>query len=149
MPQAGKTLALAGIGKYDGERIIAEEDARAKLTAARNARFTKALFNDPTLTLPLKEFSISFDPRRVYDLPGQGSVYQVLTLGDAWGSLIVHDDGLALIPSTFSSVTVPLESAPAGMRLVGKDWSLTLNKDYRCQPDTHRKGSFIVIRVDP
>jgi len=149
MPKPDMDLALAGIGKYDGEQTIAQEDARAKLTADRNTRFTKALVDGPTLTLPLKKFSISFNPRTVYSLPGQGSVYQTLTLGDAWGSLNVHDDGLALIPSTFGSVTVPLETVPVGMKLAGKDWSLTLSKDYRCEPDPQHEGSFIVTRVKP
>ncbi|MGH6888060.1 MAG: hypothetical protein ACREHF_02500 [Rhizomicrobium sp.] len=149
MPKPDKNLALAAIGKYDGKQIIAQEDVRAKVTAVRNARFTKALVDGPTLTLPLAKFSISFDPRKVYSLPGQGSVYQTLTLGDAWGSLNVHDDGLALIPSTFGSVTVPLEKAPSGLQLAGKDWSLSLKKDYRFQPDPHHKGSFIVTRVVP
>ena len=149
MPKADKTIALATIEKYDGKQIIAEEDARAKATAARNTRFTKALVDGPALSLPLDNFSISFDPRTVYSLPGRGSVYQTLTLGDAWGSLSVHDDGLALIPSTFSSVTVPLESAPAGTKVTGMNWSLTLAKGYQFQPDPQHKGSFTVTRVKP
>src|SRR5690242_2136380 len=87
MPKPEKSLALAAIEKYGGKRIIAQEDARAKATAARNARFTQALVDGPTLTLPLGKFSISFDPRQVYSLPGHGSVYQSLALGDAWGKL--------------------------------------------------------------
>ncbi len=146
-PEPNEALALAAIGKYDGKRIIFQENARAKVTAARNVRFKKALVDGPTLTLPLKKFSISFDPRTVYSLPGKGSVYQTLTLGDTWGRLNVHDDGLALIPSTFSSVTVPLANRPAGMNMVGKDWTLKLNKDYRFQPDPHHAGSFIVTVV--
>lgn len=121
MSKADKMLALAAIGKYDGKQILAEENARAKITAARNVRFTKALVDGPLLTLPLDKFSISFDPRMVYSLPGHGSVYQTLTLSDAWGSLNVHGDGMALVPSTFSSVTLPLDSTPAGTKASGKD----------------------------
>lgn len=146
-PKPEKNVALAAIRKYDGEQIIAQEGVRAKVTATRNARFTKAFLHGPTLTLSLTKFSISFDPRTVYSLPGQGSVYQTLTLGDAWGGLNVHGDGMALIPSTFSSVTVPLEKAPSGIQLAGKGWSLTLNNGYHYEPDPHHKGSFIVTRV--
>lgn len=149
MPKPDRNRAMAAIKKYGGNQIIAQEDARAEVTAARNARFTRALVDGPTLTLPLGKFSISFDPRQVYSLPGHGSVYQTLTLGDAWGNLKVHGDGMALIPSTFSSVTVPLDKTPVGAQLVGNDWSLTLNRDYGVQPDPHRKGSFIVTPGKP
>jgi hypothetical protein len=149
MPEPDRNRAMAVIMKYGGKQIIAQEDARAKVIAVRNARFTKALVDGPTLTLPLGKFSISFDPRQVYSLPGHGSAYQTLTLGDAWGNLKVHDDGMALIPSTFSSVTLPLSKTPVGTQLSGNDWSLTLNKGYSFQLDPHRKGSFVVTRDKP
>lgn len=150
MPKPDRNRAMAAIMKYGGDKIIAQEDARAKATTARNARFTQALVDGPILTLPLdKFFKIFFDPRQVYSLPDHGSVYQILTLGDAWGNLKVHDNGMALIPSTFNSVTVPLNKTPVGAQLAGNDWSLTLNKGYGFQPDPHRKGSFIVTRNKP
>lgn len=150
MPKPDRDRAMAAIMKYGGKQIIAQEDARAKVTATRNARFTQALVDGPTLTLPLAKFpTISFDPRQVYSLPGHGSVYQTLTLGEAWGNLKVHGDGMALIPSDFGSVTVPLDETPVGVQIVGNDWSLTLNKGYGFRPDRHRKGSFIVTRDKP
>jgi hypothetical protein len=144
MPKPDKRLAMAAIARYDGRQIIAQEDARARQTAARNERFTRMLVNGPTLTLPLSKFSISFDPRMVYALPGHGSVYQTLTLGDAWGKLSVHDDGMALIPAKFDSVTVPLSGAPKGLTLSGHDWSLDLSKGAHLEPDPKHAGSFIV-----
>jgi hypothetical protein len=149
MPKPDRNRAMAAITKYGGNKIFAQEDARAKATATRNARFTKALVDGPTLTLPLRKFSISFDPREVYSLPHHGSVYRTLTLGDAWGNLKVHGNGMALIPSTFSSVIVPLDNTPTGSQIVGDDWSLTLSKGYSFQPDPHRKESFIVTRDKP
>lgn len=149
MPKPDRNRAMAVITKYGGNKIIAQEDTRAKVIAARNARFTKALVDGPTLTLPLGKFSISFDPRQVYSLPGRGSVYQTLTLGDVWGSLKVHGDSMALIPSTFSSVTVPLNEIPVDAQLTESNWSLNLNKGYSFQPDPHHKGSFIVTRDKP
>lgn len=149
VPAPDRHRAMAAIMRYGGKQIIAQEDVRAKATATRNARFTRALVDGSTLTLPLGKFSISFDPRQVYSLPGRGSVYQILTLGDAWGSLKVHGHGMALIPSAFDSVTVPLDKPPVGAQLVGNDWSLTLNRSYRIEPDPHRKGSFVVIRDKP
>lgn len=149
MPKPDRNRAIAAIMKYGGKQVIAQEEARAKATAARNARFTKALVDGPTLTLPLGEISIFFDPLQVYALPDHGSVYQILTLGDAWGNLKVHGNGMALISSTFSSVTLPLDKTPTGAQAIGNDWSLTLNKGYSFRPDPHRKGSFIVTRDKP
>lgn len=149
MPKPDRNLAMAAIMKYGGKQIFAQEDARAEMTAARNTRFTKALIDGPTLTLPLAKFSIFFDPLQVYSLPGHGSVYQTLSLGDAWGNLKVHGDGMALISPTFSSVTVPLDKTPTGAQVIGNDWSLTLNKGYTFHPDPHRKGSFIVVHDKP
>lgn len=148
-PRPDRTLAMAAIERYAGNKIIAQENARAKVTAARNARFGQALLNGPTLTLPLTKFSISFDPRQIYELAGHGSVYQTLKLGDAWGRLSVHDSGVALIASAFDRVTVPLQKAPSGTHLTGAGWSLDLNNGYRYQPDPQRKGSFIVTRAKP
>lgn len=149
MPKPDRNQAMAAIMKYGGNKIVAQEDARAKVTATRNARFIKALVDGPTLTLPLGRFSISFDPRQVCSLPHHGSVYQTLTLGDVWGRLNVHGHGMALIPPTFSSVTVPLNKTPTGSQIIGNDWLLTLSKGYSFQPDPHRKGSFIVTRDKP
>lgn len=147
MPKPDRNLAMAAIMGYGGKQIIAQEDVRAKETDARNARFTKELIDGPILTLPLSnKFSISFDPRQVYTLPGRGSVYQTLTLGDAWGNLEVHGDGMALIPPTFDSATVSLNRTPVGAQFAGNDWTLTLNEGYSFQPDPHRKGSFVMIR---
>jgi hypothetical protein len=109
IPVASKELAMAAIGRYEDGRILAQEDAHARLIAGRNARFTRMLVRGPTLTLPLRQFSISFNPQQVYSLPGAGSVYQTLKITDAWGVLTVEYPGMALIPSQFKSVTVALQ----------------------------------------
>jgi hypothetical protein len=146
IPVASKELAMAAIGRYEDGRILAQEDAHARLVAGRNARFTRMLVRGPTLTLPLRQFSISFNPQQVYSLPGAGSVYQTLKITDAWGVLTVEYPGMALIPSQFKSVTVALQGAPDGSHLTGQGWSLRLNPGYRLQRTGAHDGSFTVSR---
>lgn len=145
-PVPDETAALAAIDRYDGQRLMAEEDARAKRIAEENARFTSALVTGATLSLPLKSFSLSMDPTAVHGLPDQGSVYEKLSIDDGWGSLEVSG-GLALITPQFDRVVVPLGSAPSGTHLRGAGWSLDLKEGYGFRERKDKLGSFEVART--
>lgn len=79
---------------YDGDAIHAEEAAAA---AARHAKLERLLAaTDPrhALRLPLAQMQMDFDPGRVTAAPDGATIYEKITLRDAWGSVQV--DGAAL-----------------------------------------------------
>jgi hypothetical protein len=90
---------------YGGAAIQAEERAAA---AARQATLDRLLAaTDPahSLRLPLAKIGMDFDPNRVTPAPDGSTLYEKMTLRDAWGSVKV--DGQALrIASDFSAAWV-------------------------------------------
>lgn len=146
MPAADRALAEQAFQLYGAGRITVEEDARAARIAKDNARYTAQLVDGPTLTLPMGNFTISFDPRQVHTLPEKGSVYEILQIGDQWGALDVNS-GLALIPSSFNQVIVPLSGAPKGKHLSGQGWKVELKDGFEVVADPAKPGSFLLQAV--
>ena len=147
-PHGDATLATQAFARYGGQQVIAEEDARARRIEEANARYRGALVTGATLTLPMRKFNISFNPQQVHDLPGQGSVYEIVHISDSWGSLDVKS-GLALIPQSFDKVSVPLSGVPKGVHLSGAGWTVELKDGFVCVPDPAKPGSFLLQAAKP
>lgn len=148
IPKPDAALAMQAFHRYGGEQVIAEEDARAKQIAEANARYTAALITGPTLTLPMRNFNISFNPQRVHSLPGDDSVYETLHITDKWGVLDVAS-GMALIPKSFDKVSVPITGAPKGGHLAGAGWTAELTPGWTLAPDPAKPGSFLLVAPKP
>ncbi|HEY4126649.1 MAG TPA: hypothetical protein VGN70_01235 [Gammaproteobacteria bacterium] len=129
---------------YGGPKLAAEEDKRDVVVQARNARYTAALVSGETLSVALGQFSISFDPRDVHALQYRGSVYENISLSGAWGSLKVTS-GMALIPSKFDKVILPLKGTPVGPHLKGAGWKLDMKPGYSLKPDPAKHGSWMLV----
>ena len=142
-PRADAARALRAFRRYDGAQVIAEEDARARRIAAADAHYRAALITGPTLTFPLRKFTINFNPQQVHDLRGQGSVYEILHISDIWGSLDVKS-GMALITKAFDQVSVPLAGVPKGTHLSGAGWTAELVSGSTLVPDSAKPGSYIL-----
>jgi hypothetical protein len=132
------------LARYGGPKLAAEEDKRDAIVQARNARYTAALVSGETLSVALGQFSISFDPRDVHELQYRGSVYENLSIGGAWGNLKVAS-GMALIPSKFDKVILPLKGTPVGPHLKGPRWTLDVKPGYMLQPDPAKHGSWMLV----
>lgn len=148
MPAANAELARAALQRYGGSTILSEEAERAKRVAVRNRRYTAEFVDGPTLTFrlpgPLQDLRITFDPRAVESFAGHGSVYHVLTIGSAWGTLSVTS-GDALINPAFNEVTVPITAPLHGSTLAGRGWSAQLKPGFELAPNGRKKNSFEVI----
>jgi hypothetical protein len=103
---------------YDGVTLLAEETARAERIAKERAVLRARFIDGPTVTLPLEKASMTFDPNRVQPLEGHGTVYQTITLSDAWGRIEVTNG--ALVSNDWKRMIVP-----AG------EGKLTLNEGWR------------------
>jgi hypothetical protein len=132
------------MASYGGPKIAAEEDKRDVVVQARNARYTAALVSGETLSVALGQFAISFDPRDVHALQYRGSVYENISLSGDWGSLKVSS-GMALIPSKFDKVILPLKGTPAGSHLKGAGWKLDVKPGYTFKPDPAKHGSWMLV----
>lgn len=124
-PLTGRNLQRRA-ERYGGVQIAAEEgtraEARRQLIATMRARFAEG----PRLVLPLGQMQFEFDPGAVTPVEGLGSVYQTMTLRDAWGEFRANQG--ALISPNFNQLTA---SRPEPGGLTGPGWTLTLAPGYR------------------
>jgi hypothetical protein len=135
--------AQAAIDRYGGKTIEAQESALATRKAALDARYTRELVVEPTLSLPLVRFHIRFNPRDVETLDRFGTVYHTVSVGAPWGSIDVSG-GDALVTTDFKTLRVAAPNARAGSIVRGAGWTLRLAPRYAIVADPQRKGSYIV-----
>jgi hypothetical protein len=113
---------------YGGAAIQAEEAAAA---AARQATLERLLAaTDPahSLRLPLAKMGMDFDPNRVTPAPDGSTIYEKMTLRDAWGS--VHVDGQALrIASDFTQAWVQWPLPEPNSLALAPGWKVVSEAD--------------------
>lgn len=112
--------------RYGGAAILAEETAHQEARRAEIALLRTRFTTGPRLELPLGQMQIEFDPTKVTPIEGMGSVYEVLTLRDAWGELRAIEG--ALISTDLARLVV---HAPSQNGLSGPGWTLALAPGYR------------------
>lgn len=114
--------------RYGAAEIRAEE---ATAAAARQAKLDRLLAaTDPahSLTLPLAQMGMDFDPNRVTPAPDGSTLYEKMTLRDAWGSVRVDGQALRIAPDfTTAWVQWPLPSAEALELAPG--WTIAAGED--------------------
>lgn len=131
-------------GRYDGAALRAEETERERQRLERTAASKRRFVEGPTLTLPLREPRVSFDPNRLEPLEELGTVYRTLDLIEAWGSLEVREGGGALMTSDWSRLTLPAPAGPPGPKLEGDGWTLTLGAGWKWRPGA-RTGDWVLV----
>ena len=93
----------------------------------------RAKFVDgPTLTLPLAQMQLVFDPHGLQPLDDLGTVYRKIEITDAWGKIVVT--GGALRSADWKRLVVPAS---------GEGWTLTLNEGWQVV-DAARRGDKVV-----
>lgn len=112
--------------RYGGPAIAIEENARAEAQRTRIATLQSRFAAGPRIELPLRQMQMEFNPNQVTPVEGLGSVYEALTLRDAWGEF--RATGGALISSD-TTRAILAEPGPDG--LSGPGWTLTLAPGYR------------------
>ncbi len=119
--------------RYGGEALAASEDSREATRLARLDAVMERYVTGTVLFLKFDNMNVSFDPGQVEILPGHGSIYQSMTLTDAWGKLTVT--GGALIKSDWSGVAVPAPY-PVGGEMVTEGYQLELDPAWEivCEP---------------
>jgi hypothetical protein len=130
------TKLRAGMDRYAGARLIAEEQAREESRLAQQALFRSRFVTDGTLTLTGTErLQYSFDPNAVVPFADGGTVYLTFEVQDDWGTLRVSEGG-ALVRTVGETRTV-IVSAPTsqeGQVVRGAGWELTLSPGWHVAP---------------
>ena len=130
--------------RYGGEAIFDEEHTLQVTREQAVATWKAALVDGPVLRLPFSKMNFSFDPNKVFPLPGLGTVYPTARISDAWGVLDVGGGG-ALIDAGFGGVTVAAGQAGTTS---GPGWRLELAPGWRMVPGA-RSGDFTVEKTAP
>jgi len=139
-PTPDATAAEAALSRHDGATIVAEEDARQGETEARNARYAAMFVTGPTVTFPLGQMSITFNPNTVKVFEDHGTVYGTLQITDTWGTLNVTSSA-ALVPPAWNQVTVPASAMTSADHVAGDGWTATLNPGFALAPVPGSPGS--------
>ena len=140
LPEAESAGAAYGLAA-----VRIEEAERAAETRRKRGEYESRFVTGEALTLPLRNPSVSFDPRTLFPLDAHGTVYAPITVRDAWGELVA--EGGALLASDWSSVRVSAEKLSGnGIRWQGPGWALILAAGWRLEKDanghwTLREGS--------
>jgi hypothetical protein len=137
--------AQAIIERYGGHAIEAQETARAARKATLDAKYRSELVAGPTLTLPMMNFHIRFNPTDIEALDPYGTVYHALSVSAPWGSIDVTG-GDAMISKDFRLLTVGAPGSTRGSAVHGAAWMLTLSPGYTIVPDPQKPGSYTVSK---
>jgi len=118
---------------YDGDAVLAGEDARHEAFVTQQAEFRARFIDGPRLILPMTgRTSYSFDPNGVKSLGDEGSVYLTARVVSDWGILEVTSGGalFATRGGEFIHIVVPAPGDPAVRPIVGDGYTLTLNEPW-------------------
>lgn len=86
---------VARAAAYDGAKLRAEEEVRAKEQAERIARYRARLVDGPVIEIPLDVAQYGFDPYTVVALGDDGTVYPSLEASGAWGTITTESGARA------------------------------------------------------
>lgn len=122
-------ILLAKQNNYNYQHIIDEEKEREKKRSDQIKYFRKVFLEEPTLDLPFRNMSISFDPTTITPLEGHGNIYSNVRVVDEWGTLLV--DGQALIAQNWSGVKISQPLSIKTRTVKGEDWVLELSEGWQ------------------
>jgi hypothetical protein len=124
MDQVGSVYGLAA--------VRSEERVRATQREQRSADYRVRFLGEEAVRLPLRQPSVSFDPRTLFPLDDIGTVYLPITVRDAWGELTAPAGGL--LSKEWSLVSVQGGAVDGcGAAWTGPGWTLTLNEGWRLE----------------
>jgi hypothetical protein len=134
---------------YDPDGALRQAElAREEQRLRRLAAYKHDFVDGPLFDIPLQSASFSFDPNQVFPFEERGTVYGVLSIHDAWGTLEAEQG--AFVSADFKHLVVPLPAPPAAKAgaeaaatppLTGAGWKLTLDAGWKIVPGA-RPGDF-------
>jgi hypothetical protein len=129
--------------QYGGQNIIAEETEREVKISKLIAEYKRTFFEQPHLDIPLRNMSVSFDPRNIMPLEDKGTVYPNVRITDDWGILTVTKG--ALLSPTWNKVIVTIPTRIGKEEILGDGWTLELKPDFVVQKED-TSDNFVLIK---
>ena len=114
--------------RYDGTKIISEEEIRAKENEKQIAYYKDKFIVQPHVELVFEKMNVSFDPRNIMPLEDKGTIYPNIRVTDNWGILTVKNG--ALMNSDWSKISVTLPLVNENKNISGDGWVLELKEGY-------------------
>lgn len=145
--EKSRTPAEGRVAWYNGERVIAIENAQEEARLAREAELRASFVDGPVLRVaPGAEFSFSFDPNEAVNLEGLGTVYESTRVVDGWGILEVESGGALFLRNDqglITGVVVPVPAGASGPPTTGDGWTLEIADDWEVATG-ERAGDWVV-----
>jgi hypothetical protein len=151
LPHNLQSAADQAVTRYGGQQVIAEEARRHEQREKRLAAYRARFIGGPVLLLPATgEIRYGFNPHGIETLPGEGQVFQTLSVRDDWGVLEVTSGGALMRRGPNGSVAgfiVPAPSDADARPVEGDGWTLRLNEGWTLVAG-ERDGDYTIGRSD-
>lgn len=137
--------------QYDGDALRAAETAREDRRRQQIAAYRKRFLDSSTLLLPLSnKRTITLVSNGMVPLGNSGTVYPIVTIRDAWGTLEVSKGALLTADEKgrAQQVILTLPEDPTARPLTGVGWTLHLSPDWTLIPGS-RVGDYQLKKLTP
>lgn len=143
MPGNVESIPEKVIEEYNGASIMVQETLRDEKIQAKIADYTTKFIEKPHFEIVFEKMNMSFDPRNIFSLGNQGTVYPNIRVTDNWGILEVKN--AALVSSDWNRISVSSPEKINATTIEGDGWILKLNSNYRVEKD-EKNGNYILVK---
>lgn len=133
---------------YDGEALLAAEQAREQRHQQDIARYKALLVDGPRLVLPLHKPQVMFNPSTLVPLGEAGTVYPTIKVLSDWGAIEASAGALLAPDWNRLYVAVPDQQAAHTGTITGPRWTLKLNDGWRIEAG-ERPGDMVLSSANP
>lgn len=130
---------------YNGQTIIEAETLREEKIKQQINSYTQKFVQNAHFEILFEKMNVSFDPRNIFPLENQGTVYPNIRVTDNWGILTVENG--ALMSPNWNKITIsnPLSIQPN--LITGDGWKLELKSGYELVKDT-ASGNYKLVHTN-
>ncbi len=143
MPGNVESVPEKILEEYNGPSIMAQEKLRDEKIQAKIADYKAKFIEKPHFEIVFEKMNMSFDPRNIFSLGNDGTVYPNIRVTDNWGILEVQN--AALVSSDWNRISVSIPEKINATTIEGDGWILKLNSNYRVEKD-EKSGNYILMK---
>lgn len=131
---------------YGGDTIIAAETTREENTKKLIAEYKSKFVEQPHFELKFIKMNVSFDPRNMVPIEGQGTVYPTIRVTDVWGILTAENG--ALMSANWDKLSLSNPTDITTDKVTGDGWVLELTAGYSVMKD-ETSGLYKLVKSTP
>ncbi|HEX3076877.1 MAG TPA: hypothetical protein VHQ24_08450, partial [Lachnospiraceae bacterium] len=130
--------------RFDYKSIYEQELKRKQNLDRITSEYIETFVNGPTLQLKLNKAQVSFNPSKVWQLKGHGTVYTTAEIYDSFGKIVVESGGLLLSSNWDSAFVSSKRIKINGSTITGNGWTLKLKEGYIL--NRKKNGCYVIIK---